>query len=83
MKSSVFATFLLVVTFNALADEPYKHEYENGGYFEAQQETTAPMQQSEPYKHQYLNGDDFDFEAQPDDTAEIATPTSVSALPLN
>lgn len=43
MKHLTLATILFAVACNALADEPYKHEYENGGYFDTQEEAaTAP-----------------------------------------
>lgn len=61
MKAAAIATLLFTaISFNAAADEPYQHEYLNGGYFEGQAEAPAIVQQEKAYKHEYLNGGHFE-----------------------
>lgn len=81
MKHLTLATILFAVTCNALADEPYKHEYENGGYFDTQEEAATATQENDPLKHGYENGGSLDVEALPPTAAGPALPSQTKTAP--
>jgi hypothetical protein len=81
MKHITLATILFAVACNALADEPYKHQYENGGYFDAQKEVVTATQENDPYKHEYENGGYFDVEALPPTAAGPALTSQPKTAP--
>lgn len=72
MKHTILATILFAVSCNALADEPYKHQYENGGNFDVQEEVVSAFPEGDPFKHAYENGGYFDVEALPPTAAGSA-----------
>lgn len=80
MKHTILATILFAVACNAFADEPYKHQYENGGYFEAKEEVLAVTPESDPFKHAYENGGYFDLESLPP-TAAGPAPVAAETTP--
>ena len=65
MKHLSLVTILLAAAGNALADEPYKHQYENGGHFEVQEAALAAIPADAPFKRADENGSDLDLEALP------------------
>jgi hypothetical protein len=76
MKTLALAAILVATACNALADEPYPHPYENGGYFDIPLAPTEALRESDPYRHEYLNGGYFDAAGIPAAaTASVSLPT--------
>lgn len=72
MKSLSIAVFCLLAASNVLAETPYKHQYENGGYFEISEETeTVPqdkVSENKKIRHEYINDGHFGNYAHDDAT---------------
>lgn len=72
MKYAAIAVLLVCPVTNAFADEPYPHEYENGGHFAAGVAAVNAPRTEPPFKHAYENGGHFEADLPESGTQKVA-----------